>query len=37
VSARSGNTRDSGASHIGFRTVMTVAQWQVWNERRGLR
>jgi formylglycine-generating enzyme required for sulfatase activity len=34
VSARSGNTRDSGASHIGFRTVMTVAQWTVWNEHR---
>ena len=27
VSARSPNTRDSGASHIGFRTVMTAAQW----------
>lgn len=28
VSARSPNARDSGASHIGFRTVMTVAQWR---------
>jgi formylglycine-generating enzyme required for sulfatase activity len=37
VSARSGNTRDSGASHIGFRTVMTVAQWKVWNQRRASR
>jgi sulfatase modifying factor 1 len=27
VSARSPNDADSGASHIGFRTVMTVAQW----------
>ena len=34
VSARSPNARDSGASHIGFRTVMTVAQWQAWNSRR---
>jgi sulfatase modifying factor 1 len=37
VSARSGNTRDSGASHIGFRTVMTVAQWKVWSDRRSAR
>ncbi|NUQ11694.1 MAG: formylglycine-generating enzyme family protein [Gemmatimonadaceae bacterium] len=28
VSARSPNARDSGASHIGFRTVMTVEQWR---------
>jgi formylglycine-generating enzyme len=28
VSARSPNSRDSGASHIGFRTIMTVAQWK---------
>ena len=28
VSARSPNSRDSGASHIGFRTVMTVEQWR---------
>jgi len=34
VSARSPNARDSGASHIGFRTVMTVAQWRIWNSRR---
>ena len=34
VSARSPNARDSGASHIGFRTVMTVAQWRAWNSRR---
>jgi sulfatase modifying factor 1 len=37
VSARSGNTRDSGASHIGFRTVMTVTQWHVRNQRHGSR
>ncbi len=30
VSARSPNARDSGASHIGFRTIMTVSQWKVW-------
>jgi formylglycine-generating enzyme required for sulfatase activity len=34
VSARSPNSRDSGASHIGFRTVMTVDQWQAWVARR---
>ena len=34
VSARSPNSRDSGASHIGFRTVMTVEQWRIWNARR---
>ena len=34
VSARSPNARDSGASHIGFRIVMTVSQWKAWNERR---
>jgi sulfatase modifying factor 1 len=27
VSARSPNARDSGASHLGFRTAMTVEQW----------
>ena len=27
VSARSPGAIDSGASHIGFRTVMTVEQW----------
>ena len=37
VSARSPNSRDSGASHIGFRTVMTVDQWKVWNRRRSSR
>ena len=35
VTARTPNSRDSGASHIGFRTVMTVEQWQRWNSRRG--
>ena len=34
VSARSPNSRDSGASHIGFRTVMTVEQWKAWSARR---
>jgi formylglycine-generating enzyme required for sulfatase activity len=34
VSARSPNSHDSGASHIGFRTVMTVEQWKAWNARR---
>jgi formylglycine-generating enzyme required for sulfatase activity len=34
VSARSPNTRDSGASHIGFRTVMTAAQWRIRNAQR---
>lgn len=28
VSARSSAAPDSGASHVGFRTVMTVAQWR---------
>jgi sulfatase modifying factor 1 len=31
--ARSPNARDSGASHIGFRTVMSVEQWRIWGER----
>ena len=35
VSARSPNARDSGASHIGFRTVMTVEQWRNRNSRPG--
>ena len=35
VSARSPNTRDSGASHIGFRTVMTVDQWRRRTSPRG--
>jgi formylglycine-generating enzyme required for sulfatase activity len=34
VSARSPNARDSGASHIGFRRAMTVAQWLIWNARK---
>jgi formylglycine-generating enzyme required for sulfatase activity len=33
LSARSPNARDSGASHIGFRTVMTVDQWKAWKEK----
>jgi sulfatase modifying factor 1 len=33
VSARSPNARDSGASHIGFRTIMTVSQWKGWKAR----
>jgi formylglycine-generating enzyme required for sulfatase activity len=32
VSARSPGAPDSGASHIGFRTVMTVDQWNRWKE-----
>jgi sulfatase modifying factor 1 len=30
ATARSPNARDSGASHIGFRTVMSVEQWRAW-------
>jgi formylglycine-generating enzyme required for sulfatase activity len=30
VSARSSAAPDSGASHIGFRTIMTVGQWARW-------
>lgn len=33
VSARSPNARDTGASHIGFRTVMTVEMWKEWKKR----
>jgi formylglycine-generating enzyme required for sulfatase activity len=33
VSARSSGAPDSGASHIGFRTVMTVEQWIRWKAR----
>jgi formylglycine-generating enzyme required for sulfatase activity len=33
VAARSPGAPDSGASHIGFRTVMTVEQWQAWKQR----
>jgi formylglycine-generating enzyme required for sulfatase activity len=35
VSARHYNAPDTGASNIGFRTVMTVEQWGAWRERRG--
>jgi formylglycine-generating enzyme required for sulfatase activity len=31
VSSRSPGEALSGASHIGFRTVMTVDQWHRWN------
>lgn len=31
VSARSPGAPDSGASNIGFRTVMTVEEWQQWH------
>lgn len=33
VSARSAGAPDTGTSHIGFRTVMTVEQWQQWKTR----
>jgi sulfatase modifying factor 1 len=33
VSARSPGAPDSGTSHIGFRTVMTVEQWRAWKSR----
>jgi formylglycine-generating enzyme required for sulfatase activity len=35
VSARHHNAPDSGASNIGFRTIMTVEQWRVWRQRTG--
>jgi formylglycine-generating enzyme required for sulfatase activity len=35
LSARSPNAPDSGTSHIGFRTVMTVDQWKRWSARKG--
>lgn len=35
VSARSPNARDSGASHIGFRIIMTVDQWRARSAREG--
>ncbi|MDA1080809.1 MAG: formylglycine-generating enzyme family protein [Gemmatimonadetes bacterium] len=35
VSARSPGAPDSGASHIGFRTVMTVDQWTRWKSAKG--
>ena len=34
VSARSPGAPDSGASHIGFRTIMTVDQWRAWKQRK---
>lgn len=34
VSARSPGAPDSGASHIGFRTVMTVEQWLKWQQQK---
>lgn len=33
ASARSPGATDTGAPHIGFRTIMTVAQWRAWRER----
>ncbi|HKS05647.1 MAG TPA: formylglycine-generating enzyme family protein [Gemmatimonadaceae bacterium] len=33
VSARSPGAPDSGTSHIGFRTIMTVEQWHAWQTR----
>jgi formylglycine-generating enzyme required for sulfatase activity len=33
VSARSPGAPDTGASHIGFRTVMTVEQYHQWTQR----
>lgn len=35
VSARSPGAPDTGASHIGFRTVMSVAQWNKWTSTTG--
>lgn len=35
VSARSPGAPDSGASHIGIRTVMTVEQWKQWKTASG--
>jgi formylglycine-generating enzyme required for sulfatase activity len=37
VSSRSPGAPDSGASHIGFRTVMTVEQWRAWKQRNSTR
>ncbi len=31
VSARSSGAPDTGGPHIGFRTVMTLEQWQAWH------
>ena len=35
LSARSPGAPDSGASHIGFRLVVTVEQWQAWQRAKG--
>jgi len=35
VSARSPGAPDTGTSHIGFRTVMTVDQWKQWKAQEG--
>lgn len=35
VSARSPGAPDTGTSHIGFRTVMTIDQWQRWKAAKG--
>ena len=35
VSARSPGAPDTGTSHIGFRTVMTVEQWKRWKAAQG--
>ncbi len=35
VSARSPGAPDTGTSHIGFRTVMTIAQWHQWKAAQG--
>jgi formylglycine-generating enzyme required for sulfatase activity len=35
VSARSPGAPDTGTSHIGFRTVMTVEQWRRWKTTQG--
>lgn len=34
VSARSPGAPDTGGPHIGFRTVMTVEQWNAWRRQR---
>lgn len=35
VSARSPGAPDTGTSHVGFRTVMTVEQWTRWRSKQG--
>jgi len=37
VSARQPGATDSGASHVGFRTVMSVEQWKQWKSTKGNR